>query len=883
MVIFIAPTFATNSVEQATGTIEIGPGSHYVIHYDMKTGELKTIELPGIRLPSVAYKAIAKAPLWIREKLIKAFQDLTRGDIKVPANSKPALGDLNGDGLLDLVIGCADGTLTYYENTGEVGFPQWTRKEKLFASISVSNYSAPSLADLNGDGLLDLAVGCGDGKIHFWWNTGTKKQPEWEMDDTVFAGIDVGSYSTPTFADLNADGLIDLIVGSETGLFCYRNIGSFEKPAWTRDDTLLKGVPMLPHSAPAFADLAGDGMLYLFIGAEDGKICVYKNIGTIEEPLWEIDDMLMAEVKLPGYAAPSFEDIDNDDRIDLLIGSKDGYVYHMANFGTPFSPNYPVWKSGAEETLISEILWGPGYYPDIDRLTATNEPNTMKYVEIYANLLLKTDRLYSDEIAYCIANEQISHLKILADKNAQGIYELNAKEIYEMAPNLKYVKIVEHDIPPSSKYTTLAFKTDDDNWVEIPKEVYYQRLVMLNRYIFMPWAWPDLYEGNWYMTYLPWDDTYGVKLYDRVKDAETVTEAMWNVALWLKIDIEAYYHYGPKWKPPGWYNIYKHLIDPEWTIYCGEFSIITMVAGRAVLIPVANTLNLGEDHQWDEFFNEELRWVHIDTSATAPGDVEGLRDYFDNPTVYEVKWGKDVSAVIWWEQGGRYDHITSRTEVTGYTPTSLVEFKVVDKNSRPIDGARVEAWAHWIERYYGIPLITCLNFTNLNGEASMHLGKNNYTFVAITRIGYTVVEMSIEEDETYEIEFVIDRELPKMGKASLETREIEEPAYKVDFKFKVLNGYQANPHWIHTFWLIYSWEDYWMYEHGINLDAYILDEQDYRNFASGLDFYAYAMKTWANSGELRDVLMDTNAYIILSNERSLTTTLKIEYEVSIKG
>ena len=158
------------------GIIELGPGEHYALYYDVETGEMMAKELPRARLPPEAYIAIARAPLWIREKLRKAFEDLTKRDICVSGNSKPCLGDLNGDGLNDLVVGSKDGVLTYYENTGAMGFPQWTRKDRVFFGIRVYNFSAPSLADLNGDGLLDLAVGCGDGKIYFWWNFGTKTQ-----------------------------------------------------------------------------------------------------------------------------------------------------------------------------------------------------------------------------------------------------------------------------------------------------------------------------------------------------------------------------------------------------------------------------------------------------------------------------------------------------------------------------------------------------------------------------------------------------------------------------------------------------------------------------------------------------------------------------------
>jgi len=877
LITLLPPTEASQgNSTMIEGTIEIEPGKHYFIYYDSKTHGLIAKPIPEVDLPDIAHEALERVPDWIRDKLKKAFEDLTKGDINVGAHSKCAVGDINGDGLVDILIGNEEGTLTYYENTGVSEWTQWTRKDGFFTDIYVPGFSAPALADLNDDGLLDLAVGCSDGKIYFWWNIGSKEQPVWMEAHEVFSGIDVGEHSAPTFADLNGDELLDLVVGSASGeLFCYRNIGTAEEPVWKQDDRLLKVEWVGEYTVPAFADLAGDGKLYLIIGAQDGNLYVFKNVGTIHHPVWERQEML-TEVTVGGYSSPCLADIDQDRRIDLLIGSVDGYIYYIRNYGTPSLPEYPWWDSDAEETYMSTILWGPGYYPDIDRLTAVNEPNTEKYVEEYAKLILDADPLYVDEIAYCIANEQISHLKMFADKGAADIYELNARAIYEMAPNLKYVQIVEKD-----GYTTLSFNSAS-GWKEIPPEIYYQRLVMLNRYIVAPWAWPDRYEGNWYMTYLPWDTTYGVSLYDRVKDAETVTEAMWNIALWIKVDIGAWWHFGTEyWKPPGWYNIYKHLADPEWTILCGEFSIITMVAGRAVLIPVANTLNLGEDHQWDEFFNEELRWVHIDLSATAPGDVEGLRNYFDNPSIYEDGWGKDISAVMWWEQGGRYDHIIPRTRQMGYSDTALVTFTVRDKEGKPIDGARVEAWSHWIEKYYGIPLISLLNYTDLNGETSLELGKNDYTFFVITRIGYVTFTKTIEEGKTYHIDVTIDNVLPEpVGEARLVT-----PAwktkYQINVEFTVLSGYQANPHWIHIVTMLFGWQDYWTFEEGIYTDVYVMSPHDYRLFISGLNFNVYDMETGASEGEILGVPIKHDAYIVISNDKALTTTLIIYYRIWI--
>ena len=125
--------------------------------------------------------------------------------------------------------------------------------------------------DMDGDGDLDLLVGEASGNMNFYRNDGAKSAPLFALISESFEDIKVGRRSAPHLADLDGDGDLDLLVGTdEGGLVLFRNTGSRAAWRFERDTSFTPEVP--PMSAPAAGDLDGDGRPELLLGNSGGGV-----------------------------------------------------------------------------------------------------------------------------------------------------------------------------------------------------------------------------------------------------------------------------------------------------------------------------------------------------------------------------------------------------------------------------------------------------------------------------------------------------------------------------------------------------------------------------------------------------------------------------------
>jgi len=189
---------------------------------------------------------------------------------------RPFLVDYNHDGLLDIVGGHESGNGYLAKNIGTPTAPDWS-------TVGAGSFG-PAVTNEAGPGPAYAA-------------------PTFVRDDSGKA------------CDFDGDGQIDMFVGCKDGyIFMYRNAGSLDVPSFALVTSRFGGIKhSAGYSAPAFCDIDADGRQDLFVGGGDGTIWYFHNGGgSGTGTVWDATNTTYAVVGSPGYAVPAFCNIDND-------------------------------------------------------------------------------------------------------------------------------------------------------------------------------------------------------------------------------------------------------------------------------------------------------------------------------------------------------------------------------------------------------------------------------------------------------------------------------------------------------------------------------------------------------------------------------------------
>ncbi len=204
-------------------------------------------------------------------------------DIDVGTHAAPFIVDYNNDGTNDLLVGNGEGSLLYYANQGNTAQPVFSSPTMLEDSegstIEVDSYCTPCVVDWNEDNLKDILLGSGSGAVTVYLNQGSDSDPLFVSSQPIEVeeeALNVGGFSAPFVADWNGDGKKDLLVGDGEGyVHFYLSSADEEESRFVKSGKVQVGGQELMVEGPAgpfLVDWNQDGKDELLIGSSDGRI-----------------------------------------------------------------------------------------------------------------------------------------------------------------------------------------------------------------------------------------------------------------------------------------------------------------------------------------------------------------------------------------------------------------------------------------------------------------------------------------------------------------------------------------------------------------------------------------------------------------------------------
>lgn len=238
------------------------------------------------------YKNIGTAASPIFKLIDSDFAGLSTMNLDLGSNAPtlglmPTFGDLDDDGDEDMILGDYLGNLHYFTNTAGAGNDAvFTLNQVKYQGIDVGSFAAPQLIDLNRNGKLDLVIGKNNGYFTYYENTGTINVPAFtKITDslgyvsTLEPGYFVGRSAPYIYEDA---GVYKMLAGSANGyLFKYDNIEGNLTGTFNKVDTAYLNLKEGKNTTLTIADITNDGKLDMMIGNQSGGISYFKGADAV--------------------------------------------------------------------------------------------------------------------------------------------------------------------------------------------------------------------------------------------------------------------------------------------------------------------------------------------------------------------------------------------------------------------------------------------------------------------------------------------------------------------------------------------------------------------------------------------------------------------------
>ena len=262
--------------------------------------------------------------------------------------------------------------LYYFENIGTPKNPRFTRKPfPVKGRFHRGSLATPRAVDLNGDGLLDLVVSEGS-NIYIFLNVGTAHAPLWEYNPQRLEGRWNTAVVWGQPIDWNNDGHFDLVDGFSVML----NEGKGNPQLFGPPQSILPEGETIFHKSPTgdqwtftqVCDLDSDGRIDILYGIHEGNVYFHRNLNSGDRKHFDTAGVLLKTVDgkpikvgpQPGQkwdfdvlqgarTTLTCADYNRDGKMDLVVGDTYGKVRYYQNVSGGANPTF------AQPVLIDDV------------------------------------------------------------------------------------------------------------------------------------------------------------------------------------------------------------------------------------------------------------------------------------------------------------------------------------------------------------------------------------------------------------------------------------------------------------------------------------------------------------------------------------------------